>query len=91
MYYLQKKKYAREIFVSITKDLNSAIATNVLRQYECLHHKFDMKGTGHDFCWSGKPIYHPQKQGHMHIFQIKYQSPQKFAEIMKKSGVFGKF
>ena len=21
-----------------------------------------IKGTGHDFCWSGKPIYHLQKQ-----------------------------
>ena len=30
-----------------------------------------LKGTGHDFCWSGKPIYHLQKQGNIHIFQNK--------------------
>ena len=30
-----------------------------------------IKGTGHDFCWSGKPIYHLQKQGNIHIFQNK--------------------
>ena len=33
------------------------------------------KGTDHDFCWSGKPIYHLQKQGNIHIFQIKKQNP----------------
>ena len=49
------------------------------------------KGTDHDFCWSGKPIYHLQKQGNIHIFQNKYQNPRKFAEIMKKNRVFGKF
>ena len=26
-----------------------------------------IKGTGHDFCWSGKPIYHLQKQGNKHV------------------------
>ena len=46
--------------------------------------------TGHDFCWSGKPIYHLQKQGYIHIFQNKYQNLHKFAEIMKKNRVFGK-
>ena len=50
-----------------------------------------LKGTDHDFCWSGKPIYHLQKQGNIHIFQNKYQNPHKFAEIMKKNRVFGKF
>ena len=30
-----------------------------------------VKGTGHDFCWSGKPIYHLQKQENIHIFQNK--------------------
>ena len=30
-----------------------------------------LKGTGHDFCWSGKPIYHLQKQGYIHTFQNK--------------------
>ena len=29
------------------------------------------KGTGHDFCWSGKPINNFQKQGNPHIFQSK--------------------
>ena len=29
------------------------------------------KGTGHDFNWSGKPIYHLQKQGNIHIFRNK--------------------
>ena len=48
-----------------------------------------LKGTDHDFCWSGKPIYHLQKQGNIHIFQNKYQNPHKFAEIMKKNRVFG--
>ena len=43
------------------------------------------KGTGHAFCWSGKPINHLQKQGNIHIFQNKLQNPHKFAEIMKKS------
>ena len=50
-----------------------------------------IKGTDHDFCWSGKPIYHLQKQGNTHIFQNKYQNPHKFAEIMKKNRVFVKF
>ena len=27
----------------------------------------DIKGTDHDFCWSGKPIYHLQKQGNIHV------------------------
>ena len=49
------------------------------------------KGTGHDFCWSEKPIYHLQKQGNIHIFQNKYQNSHKCAEIMKKNRVFGKF
>ena len=35
------------------------------------------KGTGHDFCWSEKPIYHLQKQGNIHTFQNKYQNPHK--------------
>ena len=30
-----------------------------------------LKGTGHDICWSGKPIYYIQKQGNKHIFQNK--------------------
>ena len=30
-----------------------------------------IKGTGHDICWSEKPIYHLQKQGNKHIFQNK--------------------
>ena len=30
-----------------------------------------IKGTGHDFCWSGKSIYHFQKQANIHIFQNK--------------------
>ena len=30
-----------------------------------------IKGTGHDFSWSGKLIYHLQKQGNIHIFQNK--------------------
>ena len=47
-----------------------------------------IKGTDHDFCWSGKNIYHLQKQGNIHIFQNKYQNPHKFAEIMKKNRVF---
>ena len=50
-----------------------------------------IKGTDHDFCWSGKPIYHLQKQGNTHIFQNKYQNSHKFAEIMKKNRVFVKF
>ena len=50
-----------------------------------------LKGIGHDFCWSGNPIYHLQKQGNIHIFQNKQQNPHKFAEIMKKNRVFGKF
>ena len=50
-----------------------------------------IKGTGHDFCWSGKPIYHLQKQENIDIFQNKLQNPHKFAEIMKKNRVFGKF
>ena len=50
----------------------------------------NFKGTDHDFCWSGKPIYHLQKQGNTHIFQNKYQNPHKFTEIMKKNRVFGK-
>ena len=50
-----------------------------------------LKGTGHDICWSGKPIYHLQKQGNKHIFQNKLQNPHKFAERMKKNRVFGKF
>ena len=33
--------------------------------------KVMLKGTGHDFCWSGKPIYHLQKQGNKHKFQKK--------------------
>ena len=60
--------------------------------YENLKKKIVIiKGTGHDFCWSGKPIYHLQKQGNIHIFQNKYQNPHKFAEIMKKNRVLGKF
>ena len=50
-----------------------------------------VKGTGPDFCWSGKPINHLQKQGNIHVIQNKEQNPHKFAEIMKKSKVFGKF
>ena len=50
-----------------------------------------LKGTDHDFCWSGRPIYHLQKQGNTHIFQNRYQNPHKFAEIMKKNRVFVKF
>ena len=50
-----------------------------------------LKGTDHDFCWSGKPIYNLQKQGYIHILQNKQQNPHKFAEIMKKNKVFGKF
>ena len=30
----------------------------------------NLKGTGHDFCWSGKPTYF-QKQGNIHKFQNK--------------------
>ena len=30
-----------------------------------------LKGTGHDFCRSGKPINHFQKQANIHIFQNK--------------------
>ena len=30
-----------------------------------------VKGTGHDFCWSGKTIYHLRKHGNIHIFQNK--------------------
>ena len=52
---------------------------------------FIVKGTDHDFCWSGKPIYHLQKQGNIHIFQNKYQNPHKFAEIMKKNRVLASF
>ena len=50
-----------------------------------------LNATDHDFCWSGKPIYHLQKQGNIHIFQNKYKNPHKFAEIMKKNRVLGKF
>ena len=50
-----------------------------------------VKGTDHDFCWSGKPIYHLQKEGNIHIFQNKQQNPHTFAEIMKKNRVFGNF
>ena len=35
------------------------------------HTTIIFKGTGHDFCWSGKPICHLQKQGNIHIFQKK--------------------
>ena len=48
------------------------------------------QGTDHDFCRSGKPIYHFQKQGDIHIFQNKLQNSHKFAEIMKKNRGFGK-
>ena len=30
-----------------------------------------VKGTDHNFCWSGKYIYHLQKQENIHIFQNK--------------------
>ena len=51
----------------------------------------EFKGTGHDFCLSEKPIYHLQKQGHIHIFQNKKQNPHKFAEMMKKTSVLVSF
>ena len=50
-----------------------------------------LKGTGHDFCWSGKPVNYFQKQGNIHIFQNKYQNPHKFAEIMRKTGFLASF
>ena len=34
-------------------------------------HYSEFKGIGHDFCWSGKPIYQLQKQVNIHIFQNK--------------------
>ena len=33
--------------------------------------EIELKGTGHDFSWSGKHIYHLQKQGNIHIFENK--------------------
>ena len=59
-------------------------------QIEKLVHNATFKGTGHDFWWSGKPIYHLQKQGNIHMIQNKEQNPHKFDEIMKKNKVFGK-
>ena len=51
--------------------------------------KYINKGTGHDFCWSGKPINHFQTQRNVHIFQNKDKNPHKVAEIMKKNRAFG--
>ena len=49
--------------IQSTYDIGSQYATRYSKKY--------LKGTGHDFCWSGKPIYHLQKQGNIHMFQNK--------------------
>ena len=50
-----------------------------------------LKGTSHDFCWSENPIYHLQKQGNILYISNQMTNPHKFAVIMKKNRVFGKF
>ena len=50
-----------------------------------------LKGLTMIFAGQEKSIYHLQKQGNINIFQNKYQNPHKFAEIMKKNRVLGKF
>ena len=44
----------------------------------------ELKGTGHDFFWSGTPMNHFQKQGKIHINQKKQLNPCKIDKIMKK-------
>ena len=44
---------------------------SILKQIAAEKLNNDIKGIGHDFCWSGKPIYHFWKQGNICIFQNK--------------------
>ena len=66
---------------SISRSCDSTHQTSTSNnQYQCWRSDLGwdtwvfFKGTDHDFChvcWSGKPIYHFQKQGNIHIFQNK--------------------
>ena len=69
----------------------ASVATLRVVFFFCVSTIACFKGTDHNFCWSGKPIYHLQKQGNIHIFQNNQTNPYKFAEIMKKNRVFGNF
>ena len=75
----------------MTSEKQTNKQTNKQKKKPCIHKYKKLKGTDHDFCWSGKPIYHLQKEGNIHIFQNKYQNLHKFVEIMKENRVFGEF
>ena len=49
-----------------------------------------LKGTGHDFCWSGKPVNHFQKLGKLH-FKTNNKIPINLLKLWGKTGFLANF
>ena len=68
----RKQRSINKLFIDPCFKILALFFEDGIESFEILHTKHaNFKGTDHDFCWSGKPIHHLQKQGNIHIFHYR--------------------
>ena len=85
----QKKKKKKKNLKKWQKFLGQAVLELLIQTIVC--HFRSLKGLTMIFTGQENPFIIFRSKENIHMFQNKYQNPHKFAEIMKKNRVFGKF